>query len=183
MNRWLNNAIGVLVVVYPFAVFWAITVIAPWQIAALLLLLLLLRFVLLGHSVHWQKSLLLVAIAYCAFAVWQNTELSLRFYPVLIDFGFFGLFAASLIFPPPIIERIARLQHPNLPEQGVRYTRKVTYVWCVFLAINSFIALYTALWGSFFWWSLYNGFISYVLTALLMGAEYWVRIKTQEHVR
>jgi uncharacterized membrane protein len=88
-----------------------------------------------------------------------------------------------LFSPPPIIERFARLQHPNLPASGIQYTRKVTLVWSLFFLINGCIALGTALWCSFAWWSLYNGFISYLLMALLMGIEYIVRINTQEHLK
>ena len=32
------------------------------------------------------------------------------------------------------IERIARLQHPDLPPEGVVYTRRVTQIWCVFFS-------------------------------------------------
>jgi len=112
----------------------------------------------------------------------MNNSISLLFYPVLISFSLLMIFVTSLFFPPPIIERLARLQHPNLPEQGIRYTRRVTQVWCMFFLINSCISLLTALWCSFAIWSLYNGFISYLLMGSVMRIEYLVRIKTQAHL-
>ena len=126
---------------------------------------------------------MIAGVIYCAFAVWNNNLITLRFYPVLISLGLFIIFAGSLFFPPPIIERLARIQHPDLPQQGVIYTRKVTWIWCVFFVINGLIAASTAVWSSFACWSLYNGLISYLLIAVLMGVEYLVRIRTQEHVR
>ena len=58
------------------------------------------------------------------------------------------IFAASLRFPPTVIERIARLTEPDLPPEGVIYTRKVTVVWVAFLLVNAAISLWTALCGS-----------------------------------
>jgi len=81
----------------------------------------------------------------------------------------------SLIIGPPVIERFARLRHPDLPPQGVRYTRNVTRVWCLFFAVNGSIAAALALWGSWAWWTLYNGLISYVLMAALILGEWWLR--------
>jgi uncharacterized membrane protein len=78
------------------------------------------------------------------------------------------------------VERLARLQQPDLPPQGVRYTRRVTQVWCGFFIINGSIALITALWSSFAWWSLYNGLIAYVLMGLLFAGEYLIRRRTQK---
>ena len=82
-----------------------------------------------------------------------------------------------------MIERLARLQHPDLPPEGVIYTRRVTQVWCAFFIINGAMALSTALWASLEIWSLYNGLIAYVLMGGLFAAEYLVRMKTQKHVR
>jgi uncharacterized membrane protein len=88
-----------------------------------------------------------------------------------------------LFSPQSLVERIARIQHPNLPPEGVVYTRRVTQIWCVFFVVNGGIALVTALWSSFEIWSLYNGLIAYVLMGLLFAGEYIVRMRTQKHAR
>ena len=183
----INGVIGGLVVLYPIAVYFGIEYLKPWQISAFLLLLLVIRLViikLMSRSDNkWSQSLLFVGIIYCLSAILINNTAALLYYPVLISFSLLMVFSSSLFFPPPIIERLARLQHPDLPEQGVRYTRKVTQVWSLFFFINGCIALATALWGDFAYWSLYNGLISYLLMALLMGVEYLVRIRTQTHLK
>ena len=175
--------IGFLTLLYPIAVYFGIQYLEPWKIGLILLGLLLLRVVLVKSDKKHSQLLMLIGIAFCILAVWSNNLITLRFYPVLISFCLFVIFASSLFYPPPVIERLARLQHPDLPEQGVRYTRKVTQVWCVFFVCNGLIATVTAVWSSLAWWSLYNGFISYILMALLMVVEYLVRIRTQDHVR
>jgi uncharacterized membrane protein len=80
-------------------------------------------------------------------------------------------FAWSLVYPPTIIERIARITEPDLPAAGVRYTRAITLVWCGFFLCNGLAALYTALYTSFEVWALYNGLIAYVLIGCLLGGE------------
>lgn len=108
-------------------------------------------------------------------AIWSNTSLPLKLYPVLVNCGLFVAFAYSLISPPSIIERFARITEPDLPDVAIAYTRRVTQVWCVFFVINGSIALGTALWASEAVWSLYTSGISYALMGLLFGGEYLVR--------
>ena len=183
MRKLVNSVIAVLTLLYPLAVYFGIHYIEPWQIATVLALLLLGRLLLSRAADKGSQLLIIVAVFYCGFAVWNNNLITLRFYPALINLGLLLVFAASLYFPPPLIERLARLQHPDLPPKGVIYTRKVTQVWCVFFLLNGLLAAATAVWGSFAWWSLYNGLVAYMLMGLLMAIEYWVRIRTQEHVR
>jgi uncharacterized membrane protein len=85
------------------------------------------------------------------------------------------IFGASLRFPPTVIERIARLTEPDLPPEGVVYTRKVTAVWVGFLLVNAAISLWTVLWGSLEQWALWNGLLSYLAMGILFTAEYLVR--------
>ncbi len=74
-----------------------------------------------------------------------------------------------------MIERFARLMEPEFPPEAVIYCRKVTMIWCGFFVVNGSIALVTALLGDIKIWTLYNGFISYLLMGLLFGIEYLVR--------
>jgi uncharacterized membrane protein len=64
---------------------------------------------------------------------------------------------------------------PDLDPHGVRYTRSVTLIWVGFFAINGSVALWTAVWGSWAAWTLYNGALAYLLAGLLLGGEYLVR--------
>ncbi len=182
-HNFANSAVGALTLLYPPAVYFGVRHIEPWQIAAILAVLLMARLRVVKAANPANQLLVIAAVLYCSFAIWANDLLALRFYPALVNLGLLAIFAASLYFPPPVVERLARIQHPDLPLEGVRYTRKVTQVWCAFFLLNGLIAAATALWGSFAWWSLYNGLIAYILMGLLMAIEYWVRIRTQNHVR
>lgn len=181
MRLSITIVLGLLTVAYPFAVYFGIRYFEPWKIAAALIGVLMLRQALAGGRVPGGWLIWLAALIFCAVAVWRNDLITLRFYPVVVSAAMLGLFGWSLIHPPTVIERLARLSHPDLPPSGVAYTRRVTQVWCGFFVLNGGIALATALWSSFEVWSLYNGLIAYLLMGILFGGEYWVRIKTQKH--
>jgi len=183
MSKLISSFIACLMLLYPVAVYFGIQYFQPWKIALVLMLLLAVRLMTTSFDSRGNKIVLLLCIAYAALAIWNNNLITLRFYPILISLGLLSIFAISLRYPPTVIEKLARLQHPQLPEQGIIYTRKVTQVWCVFFIFNASVASYTAFFSSFECWSLYNGFISYLLMGLLMAGEYLVRIRTQAHVR
>ncbi|GAB4259658.1 MAG: hypothetical protein Kow0065_09710 [Methylomicrobium sp.] len=183
MSRLINGVAGLLTLFYPLAVYFGVQSIQPWQIALLLALLLWLRSALGQQSFGGSRRLTVVAVLYCGLAVWNNDVETLRFYPALMNLGLLSVFAASLYCPPSIVERFARIQQPDLPPEGVIYTRRVTGVWCGFFLLNGTVSAATALWCSFEVWSLYNGLIAYLLIGLLMAIEYWIRQKTQHYVR
>lgn len=183
MRIMINSAIGFVTMLYPLAVYFGTHYLEPWKIASVLLVLLGLRVVACYSVKHWSWPLLMVGMVYCAVAIWSNELLTLRFYPAIANAAMLLLFSWSLLSPPSLIERLARIQHPDLPPEGIIYTRRVTQIWCAFFIVNGSIALATALWSSFELWSLYNGLIAYLLMGILLAGEYIVRMKTQKHVK
>lgn len=116
---------------------------------------------------------LLLALA-AATAI-SGYTLPAKLYPVAVNLTLLGTFAGSLRKPVNFVERIARLREPDLPPQGVVYTRRVTQAWCVFFAVNGTIAAGLALYGSEDLWALYTGGIAYVLAGALFAGEYLLR--------
>lgn len=96
------------------------------------------------------------------------------YYPVLVNALFLLAFAASLFQQQTLVERLARRLDPGLPPEGVRYTRKVTLAWCVFFAVNGFVAWWTTT-QSMTVWALYNGLIAYVAMGVMFGGEWLIR--------
>lgn len=160
---------------YPLAIWLGHGRVEPRLLVGLLLLAAVTRLLTLKinkASRWWIGGALLLA----ALAVWGNALLPLQLYPVLVNLVMLGVFGYSLIAPPSLVERIARLREPDLPAAAIAYTRRVTQVWCVFFVINGSIALATALFASPAIWSLYNGVIAYGLMGVLFGGEYLVRL-------
>jgi uncharacterized membrane protein len=183
MRLFINGVTAMLTLFYPLAVYFGINHFEPWKIAVILMVLLLIKLAASYSDNHWSRPLLMAGVVYFGFAMWSNNPVSLRFYPALVNGMMLVIFSWSLLSPPSLIERLARLQHPELPPEGICYTRRVTQVWCGFFIVNGIIALATARWSSFEVWSLYNGMIAYLLMGILMGGEYLVRMKTQKYVR
>jgi uncharacterized membrane protein len=183
MRLFANGVIGLSTLLYPLAVFYGRDYFEPWKMTGLLIVLLLVRLAASYSTKHWSTPLLIGGIVYCVFAMWSNQLGALRLYPALVNGLMLLIFGWSLFSPPSLVERLARVQHPDLPPTGIIYTRRVTQVWCVFFIFNGSIALVTALWASMEVWSLYNGLIAYLLMGVLFAGEYLIRMKTQKHVR
>jgi uncharacterized membrane protein len=118
---------------------------------------------------------LLVVAAGLAFVALFDRQLSVRLYPAFMNVAMLIAFGHTLIRPPSMIERFARLVEPNLPEHGVRYTRAVTWAWCIFFTVNAAIAAYTAAFATWQIWTIYNGVIAYVGMGLLFAGELLLR--------
>jgi uncharacterized membrane protein len=161
-------------VLYPFAIWLGHGQVEPRFFAGLLLLagVMWLPGMRAGAAgVGWLMGTLLLSLI----ALWNNHLLALKLYPVLVNAAMLSGFTYSLFVPPSMVEQFARRREPDLPPQSVTYTRRVTQVWCVFFALNGGIALVTALWASAATWSLYNGFVAYLLMGLLFAGEYGIR--------
>lgn len=174
MRSSLSIVAVLITLLFPLALWLGEDRVAPSALAALLLLAGLARWPTSAPTAvtrYWAGATILLALL----AFWSGGLLPLRFYPVLVNAAFFIVFAYSLIAPPSMIERLARLHERNFPLAAVGYTRRVTQVWCLFFMLNGAIALYTALFASMAQWSFYNGFLAYLLMGILFAGEYCAR--------
>ncbi|WP_261389759.1 hypothetical protein [Halomonas denitrificans] len=154
---------------WPFAVWGLSGILGPWP-------LLLTGCALVAWRLPQARGLAAIAaLTLLALGLTVDAELGVRGYPVAVNTVLLATFALSLWRGMPVVERLARLQEPNLPPAGVRYTRVVTQVWCLFFVVNGTIAAWTAAYADLDVWTLYNGVISYVLIALMFAGEWLCR--------
>jgi uncharacterized membrane protein len=104
--------------------------------------------------------------------VLTDSELLMRLYPSLVNLGLLVVFGATLVKGPSMIEKFARLTYADPPAHVVRYTHRVTQIWCAFFALNGACSVYTALDSPRAAWSLYNGAIAYGLIGVLLIGEF-----------
>lgn len=175
MKRSVAAALLIAGIAYPFAVYFSLEHLRAAWLALPLALLWLARAAWGPAPQPGGRALPAVAVVFCIAVAIIDSTAWLRAYPVLINAMLFAVFSISLRRGPPIIERLARLRHPDLPLEGVRYTRRVTQVWTGFFLINGAIAAALALWAPWSWWTAYNGGISYALMGLLMAGEWLLR--------
>lgn len=158
---------------YPLAVWYGLARFEARWVALFLLLLALLRAFASREPV-WLAAA--AGAGLLVLASWiSNHGLPLKLYPVLVNAALLVVFALSLWKPPTVIERLARLQQPDLPPEAIPYVAKVTRAWCLFFVANGSIALWTALAASDATWALYNGLVAYLLIAAMFLGERLLR--------
>ena len=178
----LRVLITLLVIAYPLAVYFGLQWFSVRVVATLIIALLLIRLAWM-RQLHAFKGLqwpVAAGVVLALVSFLADSKLALKLYPAIVNGVMLGWFLLSLKQGPSAIERFARLQDPNLDAAGVRYTRQVTKVWCVFFLFNGSVALASAFLWSDEWWMLYNGLIAYILMGILFAGEWLVRKKVQQ---
>ncbi len=125
-----------------------------------------------------MKVIFPLIFTFVVIGVFHFTHLNaLKFYPALINLLIFSIFFSSTFTKETIIQKFARMMEgKELPEIVKDYTRKLTYIWCVFLMFNFILSSATIFMSSKVW-TIYNGFVSYFLTGLLFAVEYIIRLR------
>lgn len=171
---------AMLVLGYPVLIYWGMLHLSPGRMPLVLggaaVVIILVRMPRatrreLGRIVG--APLLLAAAALAAWALGDNRPLLL--FPIGVNAAFLLWFGTTLFSKQPIVERFARLQHPDLSPDEVRYCRTVTMVWCVFFIINGSVAAALAAWAPISWWAAYTGLIAYILMGTLGASELMIR--------
>lgn len=175
---------GVILIFYPFAIYFGLQFGGIRLIAPIIIVLFIIRFYLLRVK---TKLLLWVLRLGTMFGIMLATlswllrvNHLLLYYPVVVSLLLLIVFGYSLYNPPSIVEQLARLTEPDLPIQAVHYTKRVTQVWCIFFILNAIIATITCIIDNLAYWTLYNGLISYIVIGLLMAGEWLVRKKVRK---
>lgn len=183
MRQFIKVLVAVLIVLYPISIYFGLNYFSPSQIGLFILAIFLLRIFVLSNQPRqksWQLIMTVMVGVILAGLTWiYNTAQYLLWYPVGLNLAFFVVFGMSLIYPPTVIERLARAMDGPLSENAIRYTRNVTLVWSVFFVLNAGIAAWTVLLNDMKIWTLYNGLIAYVAMGILFVAELLIR----RHVR
>jgi len=175
----LRISISLILLLYPFLIYFGLREFQPRILSCILLVIATLRFVSWktkdnGHQKTIRLSWSIVALVVILFTIVTGQKIGLYLYPSLVNFTLLILFYSSILNPPTIIEQIARTSSDEIPNHLVSYTNKVTYAWCLFFILNGLISI-ISIFLSEEWWLFYNGFLSYVLIGCMFGVEYLCR--------
>ena len=164
--------IAIVTLVYPFIVFTSIERIGPASLSMVLFCLLVARVIIRGQLKEPEQYLQLVLVgSLCLIAAWRQSELLLRFYPVMMNLVFSIFFFLSLHKEVTLIEKFSQYFVKDPEPHQRRYMRGLTKAWAWLLLVNAFIATYTACCSSLQIWTFYNGIISYLLFGLFSLSE------------
>lgn len=150
-------------------------------VAPILILVALARWIMsknvngVASRMHQANIVIAASTILALAAVLTNAQIFLEYYPLCMNIAMFIMFFGSILRPPTVVEQIARLTNPTFSEDAVPYTRKVTMVWCGFFVFNGSMSFLSVHLNNLALWALYNGFVSYVIMALLFVGEYLVR--------
>ena len=162
---------------YPPLIYFGLAVMSPRQVALCVGGTVALRLLLSSPTklAAYMRMFWLPMIAISAATAVSNHPVSLLLTPVVISFGMLAVFAGSFLQDETAVERLAKIQVPDLSERELEYCRRITAIWCGFFLLNGGTALGLAFWDDLELWTLYNGVISYILIGTLFGAEYLYR--------
>lgn len=170
----LKTILIVVTIAYPFLIYFGLSHFNSSFVMIALVALLMVRWLIVKQDA--TRNIILISILGMLVAAFLlGSQLGLKIYPVVVNASMLVLFATSLRMKQTVIEKLARIKEPDLPPSGVRYTRQVTYVWCVFFGLNCTVSLLTAFWASNETWLFYNGFLAYLIIGTLVVSEWLIR--------
>ncbi len=161
------------VIAYPVLVYGGLRLLEPRWLA-----LAVGAVVLVRELQHWRRghsTPLLVPLS-CMGAILLSVMLFnerrfLLFVPALFNAALFVSFAWTLLAGPSMVETLARRHYGHVPPEHLGYCRRVTGVWSAFFLTNSAVTVWLALYASIEMWTVYTGFLAYVLAGMLFAAE------------
>jgi uncharacterized membrane protein len=179
LKKWhgiLASALqGLFFLLYPLIVYFAYTRLETRALALLLLCLygvsIAFRFRAPGAELRQLMGQHIGLVLLIGIAAATGNSTLLLVMPVIISSYLCWTFSATLRGGASMIERFARIIEDDLPDFTLPYCRKVTIVWCFFLAANSLCMLILSFAAPIEWWALYSGLISYLLVGVLLGGE------------
>ena len=120
-----------------------------------------------------------------AAAAWRFADAVrvLVFLPPLAAFAFMAFFFGRTLRAgrEPLINRIARKEHPDLPPDMERHARWLTKVWTACFVALFVVALALAPWLSFESWSRWVQLLGYAVPGVLFLGEYVYRHRRFAH--
>lgn len=121
---------------------------------------------------------LLAGVALAAACLhWSDSMLFLVYFPPLFAFAFMAYFFYRTLGPgiEPLITRVARKEHPDLPTEIAQFTRTLTWAWSLCFVLLFLAALLLAFLLPLDSWSRWVQGLGYVVPATLFLGEYLYR--------
>ena len=188
MQAWRVGARVALALGYPLGIYLALVWFEPRWVALAVAALILLRwrgraFGLFAGLSWLSHAVIAGSLLLSLGALVSNDETLLRLYPAGVSLALLAVFALSLRSEQSLVERMARISHPVLPDEAVRWCRRWTESWCAFFAVNASLSIWTAIAASREVWAVYNGFIAYLVMGTLLAGEWVLRRLLFPHAR
>ncbi|MBX2867268.1 MAG: hypothetical protein KTR18_01225 [Acidiferrobacterales bacterium] len=172
----LSAILAVIIAVgYPLMVYFGLQQYGSRGLAIVLLAAVCIRYYLVRPATTIQSLGVIVVGIFSLCIIALDSELLLRFYPVVLSVSVAAFFFFSLWSEKTAIEKFAEISGEIITPTARYYMRRLTICWVALMLLNAAIAAYTALYMSLSHWTLYNGVLSYLLIGLFMLGEWLYR--------
>jgi len=164
-----------LFMIYPYLVYKGIERGMVWVAPAVFSGIFLMQaFATRNVKIKVFKALISIGLLLGAYYLQTVTA---KVLPVLIQLMLMYFFGRTLLKGkgPSFIESFVRLEFPVFIPGISEYCRQLTIMWTGFFAMNALICVLLAIWGTDFWWTMYNGVFIYLMIGLLTIGEYIYR--------
>lgn len=182
---WVGKAIILACMVAAPLLIHAAIVTDRWT--SLIVVLPLVQLLIVGVAAFLRRSIWMMSLSVAAAAsglvfIWMHTAgTNVKIFPALPHaFAYLTLlfgFAWSLLAgQEAVLTRIAtRIRGPLQPELRL-YSRRVTFVWCIFFAAQLVGSFTLFIWAPAEVWSFFVNVLNLPLVLLMFGAEYLYRL-------
>ncbi len=177
----LTGAIlGLAVIDYPVAVYAGLRQFGPRTAALVLLALFVPAAIVRVAKLKSEKLstlafLPLVTVGLLTVSALLDAGGFILAVPTVMNLLLLVAFGSTLRYGPPMIERFARLQEPDLTPEKVRWCRTWTCIWCGFFVVNGGLAAILAVAAPLEVWTAYTGLVAYGLMGVLFAVEWTLR--------
>src|SRR5262245_9578446 len=125
MDRLRRNGLAAILLLaslgYPAAVYLGRAAVPPLAFGAVALLLMTVRTVTREvTAASGQRGLLIASAVVLVVLAALDPPVAAKAYPVLVSAGLAAVFGMSLLYPPSLVERFARMREPELRSEERR---------------------------------------------------------------
>lgn len=177
MQILLSILIAGVALFYPFLVYRGVQEGGVWFAPAVIAGIYFYQAVKTKRTRLRVKNLMIVLIVLLGALFYQ--DLIAKLIPIIIQISLMLFFGKTLLKGkgPSLVERFARLDFPDepMPQILITYCRNLTIMWFGFFAFNVLTCLILALFAPVEWWAIFTGVLIFLLSVLLMVAEYFWR--------
>ena len=185
MQIILRSVIGCIVLLYPYFVYRGVQEGGVWFAPAVIAGIYFYQAIKAQQARVRVQKLAIVLVLLLGAIFYQ--DLIAKLVPIIIQLSLMLFFGKTLLRDkgPSLVERFARLDFPDepMPSILVNYCRYLTIMWTGFFAFNVVTCVMLALFAPVEWWAIFTGVLIFLLSVLLMVAEYiWRHIyfRTQD---
>jgi uncharacterized membrane protein len=142
-----------------------------------IILALILCWRALSRSTSVQRFYLFALAGLLLSGVMFFSDVTSQIIPVIIYCLLIWFFGRTLLNPPSLLERFAGLFFADIPDDVLRYCRKLTWIWMLLFIVIVIASLLLIITNQAWYFAVLHGVVTWLLIAVLTVVEHIYRLK------